>query len=58
MYLIYQNSDSTWTLKLSIQGLTKKYTFKKYVQALEAVNALRLELNYFETSGQPLKRIA
>lgn len=56
MYLIYQDINGEWVLRLRSGSLVKEHRFSKYYEAEEARQMLLLLPNKFDRRGQFLRK--
>lgn len=56
MYLIYQAPSRRWVLRLKKCHVVRVFTFSRYIDALDAVQALQLHLNKYDRRGQVLRK--
>lgn len=56
MYIIYQNTDKQWVLRLRARSLKVEHIFEKYIDALDAAQMLQLNLNKYDRRGQVLRK--
>ena len=56
MYLIYQNEWKVWVLRIRSGSLLKEHKFNKYINALDAAQALRFLPNKYDRRGQVLRK--
>lgn len=58
MYIIYQQSNGQWVLRLRAKHLVKLHYFNKYIDALDAAQLLQFRLNKYDRRGQILRKAA
>lgn len=56
MYIIYQDLDQSWVLRLRAKRLKKEHKFNKYIDALDAVQLLQLNFNKYDRASRVLRR--
>lgn len=55
MYLIYQDFNGDWVLRLSFRSFKKVHRFKTYIKALQAAQLLGLHANKYDKSNRFLR---